>query len=69
MTRGGIEAGMALPIIGRGRAILDESGADYFFLAADFLAGFFAAAFAVGFFLLGTDFHLRSMLGVVVHTT
>jgi hypothetical protein len=31
----------------------------YFFLAADFLAGFFADL-AAGFFFSGTDFHLRS---------
>jgi hypothetical protein len=41
---------------------------NYFFLAADFFAGFLAAAFAAGFFLVGTDSHLRSMLGFVVRT-
>jgi len=29
---------------------------NYFFLAAGFFAGFFAADLAAGFFLLGTDF-------------
>jgi len=47
---------MALPYEGAGCAILEFGVMNYFFLAAGFFAGFFAADLAAGFFLLGTDF-------------
>jgi hypothetical protein len=46
-----------------GDAILG-SEPDYFFFAAGFFADFLLADLAAGFFLLGTDVHLRSMFGV-----